>query len=183
MVKLNRQDSNVTMPDNDESNGFCPLDASVPVPNFRRVTPWLLRGGQPSPEGIQALADMGVRTVISLRWRRRHIDGERQQVTALGMKYINISLNYLFLPREDYIQSFLNILDNADNRPIFVHCLHGADRTGLLLAIFRITRQGWNVEDAYKEMKFCGYHRFRVRNLKWILFQFARRYQARQRSN
>ncbi|HEY9774903.1 MAG TPA: tyrosine-protein phosphatase [Planktothrix sp.] len=157
-----------------------PVDASVPIPNFRRVTPFLFRGGQPGEEGFKALAELGVRTVVNLRWRPRHVAVEREQVEATGMAYVSFRLAYWVLPNEKVINDFLAIVDDSARRPIFVHCLHGADRTGLLVAIFRISRQGWSVEDAYKDMKGCGYHRFRVRNFKWNLFYFARKYKERQ---
>ena len=50
------------------------------------------------------------------------------------------------------------MLDDERNHPIFLHCLHGKDRTGLMVAIFRMARQGWSFDKAYTEMKLCGFH-------------------------
>lgn len=120
---------------------------------------------------------MGVRTVVNLRRGKGSVNAERQKVEAAGLHFINIALNYWFLPTEQTISGFLELLDNEANRPVFVHCLHGKDRTGLLVAMYRVARQGWSVEDAYKEMKYCGFHRFRIRNFKWLLWRFAKKFQ------
>lgn len=157
---------------------FSELDPKVPIRNFRRVTPWLSRGGQPGLEGIQALSQMGVRTVVSLRRGRNAVEAERKHVEAAGMTFVNLALSYWLLPGEQTIATFLELLDDQSKYPIFVHCLHGKDRTGLVVALFRVTRQGWTFEEAYREMKLCGFHRFRVRNFKWLLWHIARKYKS-----
>jgi tyrosine-protein phosphatase SIW14 len=162
-----------------ESKEFCESDPSVPIRNFYRVTPFFFRGGQPGQEGIDALAKLGVKTVVNLRWGKRTVEAERQPVETAGMKFISMPLNYWFLPNDQSIAFFLEILDDESNHPVFLHCLHGKDRTGLLTAMFRVARQGWPVELAYKEMKLCGFHRFRIRNFKWLLWRFARKYRER----
>jgi len=159
-----------------ESDVNSQTDPSVPIRNFRRVTPWLFRGGQPGAEGIETLKNIGVKTVINLRFGKRTINAEREPVEAAGMTFVTLPLSYWFLPNEQTIADFLAILDDQSAHPVFVHCLHGKDRTGLLVAMFRVARQGWKVEDAYKEMKMCGFHRFRIRNFKWMLWRFARKY-------
>jgi len=164
------------MVDPHESELFSQPDPTVPIRNFRRVNEWLFRGGQPGVEGVAALSKLGVRTVINLRRGKRTVEAERQPVQAAGMTFINIPLNYWFLPSEQTIEQFLSIVDDETKRPVFLHCLHGKDRTGLLVAMYRIARLGWTVEKAYREMKYCGFHRFRIRNFKWLLWRLARRY-------
>lgn len=151
-----------------------PLD--IPgIKNFYQVTPWLYRGGQPTHVGFEELQKLGIKTVISFRWGRRINAAEEKAVTSLGMVFESLPLNYWNLPDQATIDRFLSLLDNAGNQPIYVHCLHGADRTGVLLAIFRISRMDWSVDHAYAEMKYCGFHRFRLRHFKWVLFNYARR--------
>src|SRR6202035_3314720 len=108
----------MTMPDFDEVDASPPVDPSVPIVNFRRVTPWLFRGGQPGPEGIKALSELGVRTVVNLRWRKRHVATEREQVTAAGIDYVSFRLAYWLLPDEDVINSFLSIVDDPERHPV-----------------------------------------------------------------
>lgn len=149
--------------------------AKAPIKNFHQVTSYLYRGGQPGHEGFNWLAENGIKTVVSFRWGAKINQAERKAVEAAGMKYISMPLNYWNLPTQAVIDSFLVLVDEEQNHPMYVHCLHGADRTGVLVATFRMARMNWTVDEAYKEMKACGFHRFRLRHFKWILYQYARR--------
>lgn len=150
---------------------------ATPIKNFHRVTEWLFRGAQPNPGGIEYLAESGVKTVLSLRCGTRAASTERAAVEEAGMRYENIPLSYWKVPTEETIDRFLELVDDSTNHPIFVHCFHGADRTGLMIATFRIARLGWTFQQAYDEMKRCGFHRFGVRHFKWVLWFYARRAQ------
>lgn len=149
-------------------------DLQLPIKNFRKVNDWLYRGGQPSINSLSYLKHLNIKTVISLRWQKIHVVQEQTAVTELGMKFVNIAINYWTMPSQNNIDEFLKIIDEIQYRPIFVHCLHGADRTGFLIAIFRIMRSGWTFNEAYKEMMDCGYHRFRIWHYRWRLWQLAR---------
>lgn len=151
-----------------------PMVVSSPIKNFRQVTPWLYRGGQPDPDGLRYLQDLEIRTVISLRWRSDVIDRERQAVSASGINYISMPLNYWTYPSVHSVDRFLSILDDETQRPVFVHCLHGSDRTGLLIAVYRMARQGWTADQAYAEMKQCGFHQIRMYHFKWAVYHFQR---------
>ncbi len=146
--------------------------------NFRRVTDWLFRGGQPGVEGIKFLQKLGVRTVISLRWNPWAVAEERQLIEALGMSYVSIPLSYWAWPSERDVSKVLSIIDDPERRPVFIHCLHGSDRTGMLIAMYRMAREGWDVDAAYKEMRACGFHRLPVYHFKWAVYLYARKLQA-----
>lgn len=151
------------------------IDArEVPIRNFYQVEPYLFRGGQPVKEGFMALSGLGVKTVVCLRWGKKVIAAEKAAVESLGMNFISMPLNYWNLPKQETIDQFLGMVDDAERHPIYVHCLHGSDRTGILLAIFRMFRQGWTFEQAYQEMKRFGFHRFRLQNFKWWLRKYTR---------
>lgn len=145
------------------------------VRNFHEVTPFLYRGGQPGKEGYIALAESGIKTVISFRWGKKIIKAEKEAVHSLGMQFISMPLCYWKAPDIEECEQFLQVVDREANWPVFIHCFHGSDRTGLLIAMYRLTRQHWRVDDAYQEMKACGFHRFRIRHFKWRLYQFARK--------
>ncbi|HIA52925.1 MAG TPA: hypothetical protein EYN91_12710 [Candidatus Melainabacteria bacterium] len=147
----------------------------IPITNFHPVAEGIYRGGRPSRDGLRALRQRGFKTVLSFRWRKAPIAVERSYVEELGMKFINIPLNYWSLPNQQEIDSFLAIIDDRRNYPIFVHCFHGADRTGLLMAIYRVVRCGWSFDEAYREMVACGFHRFRTQHYKWALWRLARK--------
>lgn len=145
------------------------------VRNFHKVSDWLYRGGQPTHEGFKELAQRGIKTVISFRWGLKSAEAERRAVEAEGMQFISMPLNYWTLPTNKTIDLFFSYIDDPARRPIFVHCFHGSDRTGLFIGLYRMARQGWTVKAAYQEMKKCGFHRFRIRHFKWVLWHYSRR--------
>lgn len=149
-------------------------DGGVPIRNFHQVEPYLYRGGQPGQEGFHALKEMGIKTVICLRWGKKVVSTEKAAVEFLGMNFISMPLNYWNLPKQETIDQFLAMVDDSSHHPIYVHCLHGSDRTGILLAIFRMFRQNWTFDDAYNEMRKFGFHRFRLQNFKWWLRGYTR---------
>ena len=97
-------------------------------------------------------------------------------VHELGMKYFHIPIRLIFpwskIP-EDAIARYLELVNDPDNYPIFVHCHRGADRTGALAAFYRIAIQGWEVERAWCEARDFGLHWW-YRGLKNQVHKFAR---------
>ena len=122
------------------------------VPNFGQVTPSLFRGAQPSDDGLGALAKMGVGIVVDLRGDS---DNERQQVTKLGMEYVAIPSQCSHMTTEG-IAKFLTILRDHPDKKVFVHCHYGVDRTGMMVAAYRIS-QGWTAEESRREMESFGF--------------------------
>jgi len=147
----------------------------IPINNFHQVSDGIYRGARPSLEGLKALSQLGFKTVLSFRWRKAPLAVERMHVTELGMNFISIPLNYWSLPNKQQINEFLDVIDDERNFPIFIHCFHGADRTGLLLGIYRVVRCGWSFQDAYGEMLACGFHRFQTQHYKLALWRMARK--------
>lgn len=177
---MNPSDANPESLDNKSTPEF--VDQALPVHsasssvrNFHQVTPWLFRGGQPTADGFKELSERGIKTVISFRWGRKSAAMEGAVVESYGMKFISMPLNYWTLPTIKTIDHFFKLMDDPEQRPIFVHCFHGSDRTGLLVALYRMARQGWTVKAAYQEMKRCGFHRFRIRHFKWVLWHYSRK--------
>jgi protein-tyrosine phosphatase len=144
------------------------------IANFHQVNGWLFRGAQPGVDGFAQLKEQKIKTVVALRWRKWHVAREREIVTNLGMNFYNLPLNYWTLPTKRDVEQFLEIIDDEKNYPVFVHCFHGADRTGVLIAMFRILRCGWTLEDAYVEMLKCGHHRYATYHFKFGLFRLAK---------
>lgn len=92
----------------------------------------------------------------------------------LGFNYISIPLGYCVYPSKKQVEQFFSIVDDPSMRPIFVHCKYGSDRTGLMVAYYRMAREGWNAERAYEEMKNSGFHVVWVHPFKWAAFKFER---------
>jgi tyrosine-protein phosphatase SIW14 len=133
-----------------------PALAETPaIPNFHQVNEHVYRGGQPSPEHWQSLAKLGVKTVIDLRREDEHSTAaEAKAVAALGMNYINVPMKGVVAPTNEQIAKVLAALDSEG--PVFVHCKRGADRTGTVIACYRIKHDHWQRPQALQEAKSLG---------------------------
>jgi tyrosine-protein phosphatase SIW14 len=124
------------------------------VGNFGEVTPNLFRGAQPSQEGFEALAKMGIEIVVDASGDRT--DREAQEVGKLGMQYVEIKWHCPF-PKDDIFVRFLKVLQENPSKKVFVHCRLGEDRTGMMVAAYRMAAQGWTADEAMQEMHRFGF--------------------------
>jgi protein tyrosine/serine phosphatase len=122
------------------------------APNFHKVSDDLYRGAQPDEEGFREIEKLGVKTVVNLR--SFHSDRDELEGTGLGYEHIWMKAWH---PEDHEVVRFLEIVTDPGKTPVFVHCQHGADRTGTMSAIYRIVIQGWAKEDAIREMTEGGY--------------------------
>ncbi|HBG27561.1 MAG: hypothetical protein A2Y10_15485 [Planctomycetes bacterium GWF2_41_51] len=122
------------------------------IGNFYKVSDSLYRGKQPKAQGITELKEMGVKTIVNLR--TEDTDKELFGNTQIGYEFIPMRAKN---PKEADIINFLKIVTNKDKAPVFIHCMRGADRTGLMCAVYRIAVEGWEKEDAIVEMTKGGY--------------------------
>lgn len=129
------------------------------IPNFRQVSDGLFRGGRPSPQGLLQLHEAGIKTIINLESNLRAVSEEARTVAPLAMQFLSVPLRSLSTPKEADVKKVLDVLNNPANYPIFIHCLHGQDRTGLMVGLFRVFSQGWPKKQAYAEMLQNGFHR------------------------
>jgi hypothetical protein len=123
------------------------------IPDFAEVTPTLYRGAQPRKHGFEALAKMGIQIVVDLRGNRK---GERQEVTRLGMQYVPFHWQCSF-PKDKIFAEFLTLIQKNPGKKIFVHCRVGDDRTGMMIAAYRMAYEGWSAKRAMEEMKKYGF--------------------------
>src|SRR5690349_11985418 len=133
----------------------CAADAPG-VPRFHSVNDRIYRGGQPSREGFVSLARMGVKTVLDLRGGDEHGQDEKRRVEALGMTYMQVPLEALSGPTDEQILTVLAVLDDPSKSPVFIHCSRGADRTGTVVACYRIRHDGWENRKALEEARRHG---------------------------
>jgi tyrosine-protein phosphatase SIW14 len=126
------------------------------LPNFHAVNARLYRGGQPRAGGLQRLAALGVKTVINLRDDDARAAEEGREARSLGMRYFNVPLSRAHRPGAGRIEELFALIDAAENQPVFVHCKRGSDRTGALVAAYRITHDGWTAERALDEAETYG---------------------------
>ena len=120
--------------------------------NFHRVTPNLYRGRQPTAEGLRSAEKLGVKTVVDLRVF--HSDADEAAGTKLRLERISFKTWH---PEDDDVVRFLKIVTARKCQPVFVHCQHGSDRTGTMIAIYRIAVQGWTKREAIDEMTKGGF--------------------------
>lgn len=125
------------------------------VSNFAEVTPDLYRGGQPKGKGYTNLKKKGVDIIVDLRLSGKGT--ERRNVEQAGMSYVSIPWHCLF-PKDKDFAEFLLLLRENKNKKVFVHCRYGDDRTGMMIAAYRMAVEGWTPEEARKEMNKFGFH-------------------------
>jgi tyrosine-protein phosphatase SIW14 len=130
------------------------LEGLAGLKNVARIAPGILRGAEPTDEGLRTLKAMGIRTVINLR----HYHGSKEEKTCrdLGLGYERIALASSDAPRDDDVRRFLAIVTDPARQPVYFHCWRGKDRTGTLCAVYRIAVQGWSLQDALAEMDAFG---------------------------
>lgn len=141
------------------------------INKFYKIEEGFYRGGYPTQEGLRYLKQLGVKTIIDLRKSGiAAVKEERKLAEPLGIKYINIPFGFFKKPPKDEdIKMFLAIVSSQENRPAFVHCHSGRDRTGMMVAAYRIAAQGWPKEKAYKEARDLGFHPFYLPMRNFIL--------------
>jgi protein tyrosine/serine phosphatase len=137
-------------------NWASPVAASPGLPNLHRVNSLLYRSAQPSKEGFVFLgtqaslaqADRPIKTVVSLR---AFNDDDALIPASSGLRLEQIRFK-TWHPEDEDVVKFLRIATTPALQPVLVHCQHGSDRTGTMVAIYRIAFEGWTKAQATDEM-------------------------------
>jgi len=125
--------------------------ASTVLKNWYMVTPEVYRSEQPTRQGFEEISAQGIRSIINLR--DAHSDD--QLVQGLGLNVIAVPMTAGGFSEEDIVKALKAIRDAP--KPVLVHCKRGADRTGVVMAMYRVVFQGWTKGDALAELKGGGY--------------------------
>lgn len=123
------------------------------LPNFAQVAPGLYRSGQPTAEGMRTAEKLGIKTIINLRT----FHSDRALIRGTGLQYVHIFAK-AWHPEEEDVVAFLKVAQDPARQPVLVHCQHGADRTGMMVASWRMVVEGWPLEDALAELPRFGFH-------------------------
>ena len=152
---------------------WAPPDAAAPraIRNFHRVNEHVFRGAQPSLVGLEELGALGIKQVIDLREPGPATTFEQEQVKKLGIKYINVPFPQLSAPSDDQIRTVLKLLASKDV-PTFIHCRRGKDRTGTVIACYRMQHDGWDPQKALREARLYGMSGFE-RGMQHYILQFS----------
>jgi protein tyrosine/serine phosphatase len=120
--------------------------------NLYQVSDSVFRSEQPDGTGFAWVGQKGIRSILNLR--EKHTDKDLEGKTEL-VNY-SIQMRASRFTDQEVIEA-LRVLKEAP-KPILVHCQHGADRTGVIIAMYRIVFQGWSKEKAIEEMENGGFH-------------------------
>lgn len=130
--------------------------STVTIKNFGQMDERFFRGGQPKENHYSQLAALGIKTVIDLQKDPKSY--EKQNVEALGMKYVNIPMSDKDYPEIAKIDQFLKLVDDPTTGKFYVHCAGGRHRTGVMGAVYRFNHYNWNYDQVYAEMKKYDYY-------------------------
>jgi tyrosine-protein phosphatase SIW14 len=141
------------------------------IQNFYRLDNHVYRGAQPTKEGFEYLAKIGVKTVLDLRKAGKRSSAEEHVVTALGMRYVNVPMTGLNPPTQAQISRILALLESNAGGAVFVHCKAGHDRTGAVIAAYRIDHDHWTNASALREARARGMGFFEFPR-QWFIRRF-----------
>ncbi|CAN5215397.1 hypothetical protein BH10CYA1_BH10CYA1_43960 [soil metagenome] len=144
--------------------------AAALIPNMSVVSSNLIRGSQPSTSALSLLKSAGVKTIINLRNEDILVAQEAGAAKRAGLNYVNIPMAVFETPTKQQFQKFLNVVDK--DGPVFVHCQRGEDRTGTMVAVYRVARQNWDANRAYQEMTAMGFKTY-LRSLSGAMFDYS----------
>jgi len=139
-------------PSEERSPAWAKPLASQHLHNFHQVSGELYRGAQPDRHGFLELQRMGIKTVVNLRLT----GSDRKLLEGSSLVPVDIPAEPWDLEEADVV-AFLRVVRDPARLPVFVHCSHGADRTGAMVAIYRVVVQGWDKEEAIREMTEGGF--------------------------
>jgi protein tyrosine/serine phosphatase len=144
------------------------------LPRFEQVTARLYRGGQPRAGGLHRLRELGIDTIVNLRGTSATTRAEEAEARALGFNYFNVALPNWGRPQDERVRRALLIIVAPQNGRVFVHCKDGVDRTGTIVALHRVTHQGWKTGDALAEAEHRG-----MRRIQFWMRDYAEEYAGR----
>lgn len=160
-------------PDVDSDGDVEPLEA---LGNLHTVEPGFYRSAQPNREGYALLHKMGVKTILNLK-SASSAKRERDAVRGYGMSVVNVAMSGFSTPTFEQMDRALTVLETAP-RPLLAHCAHGKDRTGFVVASYRVLVRKASVAQAVQEAKDAG--------CCFVMFEdlssFLRKYEAHRRS-
>ncbi len=144
--------------------------------NFREVTPNLYRSGLISKESVPYLKELGIKTVVTFDNNLKRVRKEQKFLEEAGIKSIFIPWSGWDDPNDETIKKIHDLMDTPEMQPVLVHCKHGQERTGVVVATWKIIHQNWTFDQAYQEMKACGFRSFQYGHLKKYVSDFAEKH-------
>lgn len=128
------------------------LISSIHIDNFGRISPTYFRGAQPKGRDYVDLAALGVKTLVNLTSDDASPD-EKAMAENAGLGYVQIPMTTHVVPTIAQLAEFMKIVNDPAKQPVYVHCVGGRHRTGVMTAAYRMAHDGWDADRAFKEMK------------------------------
>ena len=148
------------------------LPAQQGIVNFAKVSDGLYRGAQPDTVAVSNLQKLGVRTIIDLRMPNRVRKAEETEARGQGLAYTNVPMHGLGRPGDEQVRNVLSLIENLPG-PVFIHCEYGCDRTGTVVACYRIKHDKWSPKVALQEAARHGMYWFE-RGMKSFVVDYAK---------
>ena len=118
--------------------------------NLYRLDDKLFRSEQLTEKDYELLRKNNINTLINLRFFDRNDD--RQAFGKTSLTLVNTPLLTWRITPQEVAQVLWQIEQHQRNGAVLVHCYHGADRTGLISAMYRVVYQNWELSEAKREM-------------------------------
>jgi protein tyrosine phosphatase (PTP) superfamily phosphohydrolase (DUF442 family) len=137
--------------------------AELPMENFTRVNAGLYRGGLPTDEDMKGLKALGIKTIVNLMGgggdaeERNLVAHEKEVATKLGLTFVNLAIPFKVDVPEAMVNQWLQVAQAPSGQAVYIHCRHGRDRTGMMVAAYRIANDGYTGQQALDEMKTFGF--------------------------
>jgi protein tyrosine/serine phosphatase len=130
------------------------------VPKLRRVSEGIYRSGRADEKGFTELVKTKhIKTVINLENVSYYVNQEAGWAKKQNVVFYSFPTSAWAYPNDAKVDQILNLMADPENYPILIHCQHGEDRSGLMVGLFRVYKQGWTPEAAYTEMLNMGFHK------------------------
>ena len=131
-----------------------------------KVDEGIYRG--PRLDDLSELQSVKIRTILNLEDNPEAVSKENETAKQLGILMISIPMSEILRPKPADLLKAVKILEDRGPNAIYVHCLHGRDRTVFVVAAYKMIHYGWPVEKAYQEAVDNGHNRwFYDRVLGW----------------
>lgn len=135
------------------------------IERFNKFSQFIYRGSQPDKSSFMYLKEkFGIKTIVSFRGAGTQppsevpqVQEEKKVVESLGLKFVNYAVPFDTNISNSMLTSYFKVLDNAKKEPIFVHCAHGRDRTGTMVAMYKMRQTGVSGKEALNEMQTYGF--------------------------
>jgi len=119
------------------------------------VAPGIYRSAQPDEAALRAAQARGVKTIVVLR--SSVPDPERRAAAQLGLELVHVPMDGTQMPSVEEVDRALDAILDPSQRPVLVHCAHGEERTGAVIAAYRVVVDGWDPAAAEREATQHGF--------------------------